>query len=386
MKSILSHSDAPDTLDAAHELIATCREKLAGETPKAGLLFCSVDYDHAVLLKALRAEWPDLPLIGGSSDGELSSILGFRHDSAVLTLFAGDDLRVHAGVGRRLSDGIDAAVGQALLGADGLEPNLCVTVFAPSTNASAVVRGLNDRLEAHCPVVGGLSGDHREFSHTREFYGDEVLSNSLPVLLISGDFRVGCGHGSGWFPIGAKHRVTRAEGNVVYEIEGRPAIELYQQQYGALPSETLSEYPLAVYGESEEELDEWALRAVMNSDQETGSLYFAGEVPENSFVSMTEVLPEGILSGTSSSLAAALEAFAGDDPELAFVFSCAARKWVLGTKAAEEIDELRKCAARSGAPKLQIAGLYVFGEIAPAAAGWRSRFHNETCVSLVLGK
>lgn len=385
MKTHVAHSDSVDTLDAARELIESCNRSLAGDSPKAGILFASVDYDHDVLLATLRAEWPDVMLVGGSSDGEISSELGFCHDSIVLTVFAGEGLEVHAGLGRDLSQGIPAAVASAVEGLEGVRPTLCIGVFAPTTNSSEVVRELNRHFDDACPIVGGLTGAPRgEQDGTLEFFADEVLTDSIPLLFLSGDFSYSWGLGSGWFPIGDTHEVTRAEGHVVYEIDDRPALEIYEKHYGAVPTSSLGEYPLAVYGD--DGTDEWALRAILDSDRESGLLRFAGEVVERSRVRMTEVLAEGILSGSSASLQNALQGYGGERPELALVFSCAARKWVLGTKAEEEIGELRDCAARHGSPDLAIAGLYVFGEISPANEGNESRFHNETCVSLVLGR
>ena len=384
MHTYILHSEAVDTPSATAEILRSARERLDGEAPKAAILFSSLEYEHAEVLQGLRKEWPVLPIIGASSDGELSSELGFRHDSVLLILFCGDDLEVHCGVGSDISQGIEAAVDEALEGCPISQPGLCITLFAPSTNASEVVRVLNQRLEGPCPVVGGLSGDHREYSNFREFHGEDVHVDSIAVMVLKGDFRFSWGVGSGWFPHGESLRVTRAEDHIIHEIDGRPAIEIYRDHYGSVPSSSLGEYPLAVH--LGEEAGEWALRAVLDADEETGSIRLAGEVAENASVRLTEVLPEGLLSGSTASLLNALDGYSGDEPQLALVFSCAARKWVLGTQASQEIEQLRACAAERGLPDLQIAGLYVFGEIAPFNGGRTSTFHNETCVSLVLGR
>lgn len=388
MKTHVAQSDSIDEIDAAQEIIASCQQALGNQAPKAGILFASTDYEHSVLLSELRKQWPDMALVGGSTNGEFSTGLGFRHDSVVLTVFSGDDLRVFAGLGRNLSQDIPAAVAQATEGFTGFDPKLCVGVFAPTTNSSEVVRRLDDRIgdevQTRCPIVGGLTGAPREAKNaTFEFFGDEVLSDSLPLLFLSGDFEVGCGLGSGWFPIGEMHEVTKAEGHIVYEIDGKPAMELYREHYGVVPDQSLGEYPLALYGD--DGTDEWALRAILDSEKESGLLRFAGEVLENARVRMTEVLPDGLLSGSSESLRRAVENFAGEAPDVALIFSCAARKWVLGTQAEKEIDQLRSCADELGLPNLQIAGFYAFGEISPGDSG-SNQFHNETCVSIVLGQ
>lgn len=235
MRAIVCQSDAEDTVAVAAELIASATEQLAGEQPKAALLFASTEYDHATLLAALRDRWPGLPLVGGTSDGEVASAGGFRHDSAVLTLLVGDGFAVHAGVGRDLSRGIDAAVAQAAAGLAG-PGRICFTVFAPSTNSSEVVRQLQRRLGGErCPVVGGLSGDHGEYGKMVEFFGGEVLRDSLPVLVLTGEIGVGFGIGTGWFPIGEPHPVTAGDGHIVHAIGGEPAIEVYRNFWGTVP-------------------------------------------------------------------------------------------------------------------------------------------------------
>jgi hypothetical protein len=382
MKIAIGHSDEVLAADAAEEAVERCRAALDGERPRAALLFASVEYEHETALARIAAEWPGLPLVGGSSDGELSSELGFRHDSFLLTLIAGD-VRVHAGLGRDLSRDVASAVRSATAGLVDAGCALCLTTFAPTANASAVVRALNEHVGGG-RVVGGLTGDHREFLRTREFFGDQVLRDALPALFLSGDFHCSSGVGSGWFPIGDVLRVTRSEGHIVHEIDGQPALSTYEQHYGSVPDHSLGEYPLALYPEGADR--PWSLRAILDSDRRRGSLRFAGEVPEGSPVRMTEVLPDGLLAGSQGSLSAALAAYAGDDPELALIFSCAARKWVLGTQAAREIERLQACVREHGPAGLPIAGLYCYGEIAPPDGAQRSAFHNETCVSLVLGR
>jgi len=380
MHTTLGHSDDVDSIDAIEDVIRQCHAGSRGLQPKAGILFASREYEHGPMLERLQKEWPGLPLIGASSDGELSSAHGFCHDSVLLTLMFGDELSVTAGLGRGLSVDPQKAV-EAALGDPGAKARLCITMFAPSTDSCSVVEGLDARLGGEVPILGGLSGDHRDSNRSpKEFFGGEVLSDSLPLLLFSGDFACSYGVGSGWFPFGEKHVVTRAEGHVVHEIDGRPAIETYRAHYGAVPGNSLGEHPLAVYASD----DSWSLRATLEILEDTGSLRFAGAVPQGSTVRITQVLSEGILSGSAESLRNALAAYAGSSPEAALIFSCAARKWVLGTQAQQEIDELRLCASELGKPALDIAGLYVFGEICPLNGA--ATFHNETCVSLVIGK
>ena len=383
MRAVIGHSDDVDEEDAIAEVIAQCREALAGEPPKAGMLFMSAEYDHQLVLDAIAEAWPDLPLIGSTSDGEMSSECGYRNDSIVLTLLAGAELTATAGVGRRLSEDPEAAVVEALGAIDPDDkPRIVLTTFAPSTDASMVLARINAHMPTtDVPVLGGLSGDHRNQSRIHEFCGSELLSDSLPLLFLGGDIQATWGSGAGWEPMGRAFRITESAGHIVHRIDDRPATDVYTLFYGEVPSGQLGAFPIAVSEDGPN--GPWQLRAVLGTDMETGELRMAGGVGSGAWVSMTEVVKSGVLSGTLTSIHNAMAGFDGR-PEVAFLFSCAARKWVLGSSAEDEIATVVE-ALPGTTDALGMAGLYVYGEIAPDAPGTPSVLHNETCITVLLG-
>ncbi len=401
MHVVIGHSDDIDSQDAATDVIAQCRSQLGDRVPKAALLFMSVDYDHRVVLAKIADAWPGLPLIGGSSDGEISSQSGYLMDSVLLTLICGDNVFATTGLGRNLSTDIDASTleahrsasrpsrtpgttGDAIPANTHGSPDVVLTLFSPSTNASEVLRSLNRTFGSPpCPILGGLTGDHREIARMVEFHGTEVLSDSLPILCLYGNVAAGWGLCSGWKPLDRAYPVTRSAGHIVMEIDGKPAIDIYEQNYGQVPQGTLGEYPLALYDDDPD--GTYVLRAVLGTDRDSGEVRFVGEIPEGSWVRMTQVLDEGILSGTKTSVGEALERFPGTRPEIGLVFSCAARKWVLGSRAEQEIRVLREFLSARGHEGTSIAGLYVYGEVAPLASGQPSKLHNDTCLTVLLG-
>lgn len=383
MRAGVGHSDDVDGPDAIAQAIGQCEAQLAGQPPRALLLFASTSYQHGEVLEAIARRWPGVPLIGGSTDGEFSLTGGFTRDSLLLVALAGHDLTARVGLGRNLAADPEGAVRDALAGADRDAVKVVLTTFAPSSNASAVV-GLIDRAigRRDCAILGGLTADHREYGRMAEFCGTEVLHDSLPLLLLSGDVRVAWGVGSGWFPLGQLHQVTRSDGHIVHEIDGQPATEIFRHYWGEVPLDSLGEYPLAVFPEGPD--GPWVLRAALGSDPATGSIRFAGEVATGTHVRLTEVLPEGILSGTTRSMELAVDAFGAGTPSLALMFSCAARKWVLGSKAEQECGLLGQVLHDRTGGAVPLAGFYCYGEIAPTRPGVNA-FHNETCVSVLLG-
>ena len=97
--AIVGHSEETDPRDVAVEILDRCRAGLAGAVPKAGLLYAAIDFDHQILLDEIDQAFPGLELIGCTTDGELSSELGFREDSATLVLFVSDTVDITAGPG-----------------------------------------------------------------------------------------------------------------------------------------------------------------------------------------------------------------------------------------------------------------------------------------------
>lgn len=387
MRAVVAHSDLVDSIEAIEAVLAQAQADLGADTPRGAVLFMTSEYDHAPILARIAGRWPGLPLIGASTDGELSSRLGYRGDSVCLTLLAGEGFEVRTGHGLGPSSDLASAIGQAVEGLGDARPALCV-VLCPGTsgNPSAVIRALHDALgERACPVVGGLAGDHEVAPSTRQFFGGESHHDSLAVLFLCGDdLMVSWGVASGWFPIGKKHRVTRSEGNKVFEIDGKAALDIYHSFWGERVTGNLGEFPLAMdLGPGAED---FILRAGMACDEGEGSVTFAGEVPQGSAVSLTEVVPDGLLSGTESSIRRAVERYPGRAPALAFLFSCAARKWVLGSRASEEIGQLMRSLEELRLAHLDLAGFYAFGEICPLELGGPPLLHNETCVTVLVGR
>lgn len=372
--------------DAVAEVLDACAAQLGDRRPLAGLLFASVDYNHQVIVDAIMARYPGLQLIGGTSDGEIASEHGYLEDSVTLVLFASDTLRFKAGLACGLGADPAAATAQAIAAAsEGFDeaPAMCLLVPDGLTaNASVVLRTLQAHFGASFPILGGSAGDHWEFSRCHQFCQDAVVEDGIPVLLVYGDIRMSVGVASGWVPVGRRMRVTDIDGVTLKEIDGRSAFAVFEEHFGEQMRSAFAEYPLAVYtGDSAE--DDWHyLRAIFQADEETGHVILTAEIPSDATVSLTNVIRPRILDGARQSIAAALEAWDGAPPDGALIVSCAARKWLLGDQAATEFEVLRQQLQGAGVD-VPMVGFYSFGEFGPIAG--ESRFHNETCISILLG-
>jgi len=79
-----------------------------------------------------------------------------------------------------------------------------------------------------------LLGDH-SFSPTKQFLGYSVGSQSVVGALLSGNFKAFFRTMHGCLPLdGVYHTITKIEGNVIYELDGKPIVEMIDAIYGDL--------------------------------------------------------------------------------------------------------------------------------------------------------
>jgi hypothetical protein len=389
-EAIVSYSDDVDTADAIDEILRASDEQLKGRVPMAGLLFCGTEYTHKEVLERIHHRFPGLQLIGCTTDGEMSSCGGFTEDAITLTLICSDNIRISAGYGAKAgAEPMAAAAAAVAMARKGLDGDPVLAIILPdglTSSAFRILEGFAEVLGDGVPVVGGMSADRvagaKDRYSTYQFIGDKVLTDAVPVLLFSGPLIHSLGVESGWTPIGEKMTVTRSQANVLYALDDKPAFELYVHYLGNVMKESMAgvgSYPLAIY---EPGLDHYYLRVAKKADPETGAITFLGEIPEGAQVQITQAVRDNVMDGVTRSVASAIDKYRGDQPGVAMMFSCTGRKIALGTKAREEIGRAR-AGLMSGLP---MTGVYTFGEIGPVSAHTRSRYHNTTFVTLLLGE
>jgi hypothetical protein len=385
LKVVVGHSDDPDSQDAILEVLEQCVNDLAGVIPQAGILFTAIDFEHELILKEINQVFPEIDLIGCTTDGEASSVLGFQQDSLTLMLFCSNTVEISAGVGYGAKENPFAAAVQAVQQATAKMtniPKLCITVPASytesgsTTNGELILQGLKLALGSQMPILGGTAGDQFRFQKTYQFFHNQVLTDSLPVLIFSGDIKFSYGIACGWQPIGRKSIVTKSLGTVLYEIDGSTAMEYYQRYLGDRPP--TAEYPLAVY---EGDSDRYYMRVPNTYDLETGSINFLGNVPENAIVQVTDIRRDEVIAAAETSLQNALANYPGTEPEAILLFSCCCRRWLLGTRAKEEYQLVKNALPQA----IPICGFYTYGEFAPLEPHGSSYYHQETFVTLLLG-
>src|SRR6478735_1840131 len=353
----VGQGDEVDPSDAIATAIDRCRATLGGQAPQAGVLFSAFDSFDPSILAAVAEAFPTATVMGTTSAAEISSIDGYQEDSIILAMFASDTVDITAGMGTGLGMDVDAAcrsaVGEAMA-ATQREPRVCVVLTEgftvdPQRTLDAMARA----LPVGVTMVGGTSVGH-DFASTRpsfQFCAERVSDDGVAVLLFSGPIAHSTALGTGWRTLGATGTVTRAGSGVVHEIDGQPAITF------------LARY-LDVTGPS------------------SGSIFVAGVIPVGAVVQLTTAETAEILAGAEAALRRATAEFpAGARPEAALIFSCAVRRFLLGSRTGTEADLARSVYGAS----MPIAGLYCNGEIGPIRGTASSRYFNETFTTLLLG-
>ncbi len=238
-------------------------------------------------------------------------------------------------------------------------------------NGSDLVRGLTTGL-APASVSGGLAGDLSRPGRTLvSFDGVPERHRVAAVGLYGEKLVVGCGSLGGWDSFGPQRLVTRSEGNVLYELDGEPALDLYKRFLGDhakdLPESGLR-FPLSLLSDA---ADSGVVRSLLAVREDDASLVFAGDIPEGSHVRLMKANYDRLVDGAISAAEASLGSGA---PEFALLVSCVGRRVVLRQRIEEELEGVQEVLGR-GVPS---AGFYSYGEIAPFRSDARCELHNQT--------
>ncbi len=326
--------------------------------------------DPAPLAELLRA-YPRSVVLGCSSAGEIFDDQ-VSDDTLTVAVARFDATTLRHATAPAPPGGSRAAgraLGQALL-TDGLRA-VFVLSDGLGVNGTELVRGLADVLPPEVVVTGGLAGDGPRFGRTWVLDRDGPRPGVVSAVgLVGTALRVGHGSRGGWDPFGPERTVTRSAGNVLYELDGRPALDLYEEYLGeravGLPATGLL-FPLALRQSAGPEL----VRTILAVDRGARSLTFAGDVPTGARARLMRASFERLVSGAAD--AAELATDPVPAPRLVLAVSCVGRRLVLGEWAEEEVE-----ATRSGFPAGAVqVGFYSYGELSPAAGG-ACELHNQT--------
>lgn len=368
-----------------------------GGNPDVLIVLADSGYEHQELLDGITSVTGDLPMVGGTTAGEVHTA-GFATRSAVVMALSSEKLRFRTGIGHQMSRDEEACsreLAEDVLREATVEEALSLLIFPNGLGGDGikVIEGLHSIFGSQFEIVGGYLGDGENFGKTSQFFNGKVYSDAIPGLLICGkeEFRTGVGVRSGFESIGIHFRCTKSEGNVVSEFDGESALGLYKKFLGEERSSKLPgiclEYPFGLIDEkvSIGGKEYFQLRCGLAVDEKEGTISLAASIPEGGAITLTTATRGDIINGARLAAEQARESLEGASPRAIFMFSCVGRKLVLGRRTQEEVDAVKDVLGRD----VPLIGFYTYGEIGPISKTEKelatTKFHNETVVIWVLG-
>jgi len=323
----------------------------------------------------IRTMFPDGELVFGSTSGEIMETSVFEETLTFTAIeFEKTSFKI---VSENVSDYVDIQkMGRAI--SDKFDKKDLNHMFIVSdgsfVNGSGLIEGLESDENFNASITGGLCGDGARFEKTLTSYNESPKQGEVVAIGFYGEaLEVSYANYGGWTPFGPERTITKSVGNVLYEIDGQPALDLYKKYLGEkakdLPQAALL-YPLTVQQSDDAEP---LVRTILNIDEEANSMILAGDVPVNSKVQLMMSTMDDIANGASNAAELAMNNRM-NQPELAILVSCVGRKLVLAQRTEEEIEEVKDVIGNQA----MITGFYSYGEMAPFAGKNECQLHNQT--------
>ncbi len=324
----------------------------------------------------LRNHYPNSTLAGCSTAGEIFgttilddalSVAAIRLEHSSLRFASAPvvDMKQSFTTGANIANQLDApGLRGVLIFSCGLK-----------VNGSELVRGVNSVLSEQIVVTGGLAGDGKRFEKTWVLVDTVPQAGMVTAVGFYGD-RIKMGHGSkgGWDIFGVERIVTKSKNNILYELDGKPALELYKKYLGqradGLPATGLL-FPLALRTDTCDENS--VVRTILAVGEQDQSITFAGDIPEGSRAQLMHANFDRLIDGAADAALMLDDMVVQGEPLLSIAISCVGRRMVLGERAEEEIEVTHDVLPTQG----RQVGFYSYGEISPYTNG-RCELHNQT--------
>ena len=385
----VGHSTHRNPAEAGRQAARAALVQAGIEVPDFVLVFATVGYNQQLLLDAIRAETSGAPLSGCSGEGVITRDTVAETNFAVCVLtVSSDELRFHnarvTGIdqladlgGGALAEQLKPLVGEDALGcfvlADGLVFN-----FDPFLAAFEATMG----REVPLPVFGGLAADNWASLKTYQYHNGEIFSDGVCCVLVSGRGGIAWGVTHGCLPVGTKRTITRCRGNVIYEIDGIPALDAMKDYLEPdWTSQWTKASPNLCLGFKTPErfragYEEYVIRYMIAKDDQEGSVTIQSEVTDGTELWIVRRDKELITNGLQA-ISSQIRGRLGDaKPKFVLQFECVGRGKVVFLES--EKLALIKALQREFDEEVPWIGFYSFGEIGPIVDS--NSFHNFTAV------
>ncbi|MDX1318809.1 MAG: FIST C-terminal domain-containing protein [Oceanospirillum sp.] len=350
-------------------------------SPQLVLYFASPELcRNSTPFRSLHTLFPDATIAGLSTGGEIMADEVFDHTLAATAIELEHSQIRHAQL-QLTPDLTSAEAGQQLaaqLPAVGLR---LVWLLSDGlmVNGSELIRGCREEIPQNVMITGGLAGDGPDFNTTFTGCNREPEPGQIVAIGFYGDrLQVNSSSFGGWDRFGPLRTITRSEGNVLYELDGQPALNLYKHYLGDeaenLPGSGLL-FPLSIRAPGQ---DEGAVvRTILAVDENENSLTFAGNLPEGYSAQLMRGNFDRLIEGAAHA-AEHLQHQSGRG--LALLVSCIGRKLLMGQRINDEVEVVADILGSD----IALTGFYSYGEIAPDGSTGLCELHNQTMTITLL--
>ncbi|MDA9981650.1 FIST C-terminal domain-containing protein [Gammaproteobacteria bacterium] len=376
--------------DAGLEAASTAQESLGADAPDLVFVFSTIGYDQDDILDAVAERFGDVPVSGATFEGVIGR--GVADESMYAVQIVGlksDEVRFHSfQAANAVENPMEAGeeLGRQVAGVT-QGGNRVLFLFPDfRTNITSLFGG----IEKHCnlPFIGGPSCDNLKFQYAYQSHKGVVTEHACNAVLMVGDFdfKTIVTHGSE--PLGGPRTVTKCDGNVIYEIDGRPALDVASEGFGEAITLDNMAHAIMLMGigfkteASSNFLSPYVVRAIFEFNFEDKSCTIPTVVSEGSEIQFMRRDPHSILN--SSRLAAQKLGKIFDSltpaptPALICQFDCAGRgKVIVGDDVLTGVTDLQA----EFAATVPWMGSFCFGEISPIDG--KNHFHNYTATLAV---
>ncbi len=345
------------------------------------LAFSSVKrFSEGKLQAFLKARYPTAQVIGCTTSGEINAN-GVFDDSIQISAIMWEKV-VQRVAQTKMSGMQNSFETAALLGkqlkADTLKALLVIS-DGLNVNGSELLKGFQSVL-GEIPIIGGLAGDGGAFVKTLQLFNDTVSDGMIIAVGLYGDsLIVSSGALGGWKPYGPPRKITKSEKNIVYEMDGKPALPLYRMYIGEAFSKGLPgtglKFPLAIIEEGKRDVEK--IRTLLAVNADNNSLTFAGNVEEGETVRLCQTNHDRLVEGAGGAAELVMEGLGENKTNqtgLALCVSCVGRKGVMAELVVDEVKQVQQILGA----KTNITGFYSYGELAPRPNTSDSVLHNQT--------
>jgi hypothetical protein len=371
---------------AGREAAEQALQKAGVSKPDLVFVFGSIGYDQHSLVRAVRETTGEAPLTGCSAEGTINGDDADESNfSVVVTAISSEKLRWHHGIARGL-EADPRAVGKRV--AKDLMPHLSAETIGlfvfpdglkdfvvPTNNlVDNFFAGLEGNLpsERFLPMWGG--GANVNINNwappTYQYCDDEVITDGVSYALLSGKAQAGWAISHGCIPIGGERIVTRSKGNIIYEIDGKPAMEVFGEYIpeGALTHDRdwfryVISLSLCFRAPSYMKDEEYVVRGMPAVSMADGSITVQTEVEEGTSVWLSSRDKEKVSNGFDRMAVQIKDQLGGEKPKVVFQFECATRGKLMFRD--QEKLQILKRFRQSLDPDAPWVGFYTVGEIGP---------------------